>query len=127
MRSTWPYLVLAALLIVAGCSGSANKTLMINDRQTLIMDPSVMTAGIIAEQPAIGDDQGRLRAHAVVNNGQNRAVTVNYRFYWYDAQGLDILPFPDTRTVVVPPGTSVTLDSVNGNLEAKRVRLYLFL
>jgi len=125
MRFALP--IFAVLLSLAGCGQSPNKPLTINDRQSLIMDPSVMTAGITGGRPVISDDKGRLRAQSVINNGQQHAVTVNYRFYWYDDQGLDILPFPDTRTVTVPAGTDVTLDSVNGNLEAKRVRLYLFL
>ncbi|WP_410015745.1 YcfL family protein [Sodalis sp. C49] len=125
MRFTPPFL--AMLLLITGCTASHNKTLMINDRQTLIMDPSVMTAGITAEAPTIGDDQGRRRAHATIGNGQDHAVTVNYRFYWYDPQGLDVLPFPATRTLVIPPGADVTVESITGNLEARRVRLYLFL
>lgn len=125
MRFAPPFL--AMLLLMAGCTASNTKTLMINDRQTLIMDPSVLTAGITAEAPDIGDSQGRRRAYAAIHNGQNHAVTVNYRFYWYDSQGLDILPFPDTRTLVIPPGADVTVESISGNLEARRVRLYLSL
>jgi len=117
----------AVLLTLAGCGQSPNKALTINDRQTLIMDPSVMTAGITGGRPVMSDDMGRLRAQSVINNGQHHAVTIHYRFYWYDGQGLDILPFADTRTVTVPAGADVMLDSMNGNLEAKRVRLYLFL
>ncbi|HEY0211883.1 YcfL family protein [Acerihabitans sp.] len=125
MRFAPPFL--AILLLMAGCTASETKTLMINDRQTLVMDPSVLTAGITAEAPTISDDQGRRRAAAAIGNGQHHAVTVNYRFYWYDPQGLDVLPFPVTRTLVIPPGAEVSVESISGNLEARRVRLYLFL
>ncbi|MEA9391997.1 DUF1425 domain-containing protein [Acerihabitans sp. TG2] len=119
--------LLTVLLTLAGCGQNPKDTLMINDRQTLIMDPSVMTAGISVGKPEMSDDKGRLRAQSVIHNRQHHAVTIHYRFYWYDEQGLDILPFADVRTVTVPAGADVSLDSVNGNLEAKRVRLSLFL
>lgn len=117
--------ILVCLLLMAGCSSSSHKTLIINNQQTLVMDSSVLTAGITAERPSIGDAQGRKRAAAVIHNVQPHPVTLHYRFYWYDLQGLDILPYDSVQTMVIPAGATVTLVSVNGNLEAQRVRLYL--
>lgn len=42
-------------------------------------------------------------ATSVLNNSQSTPVTVHYRFYWYDAQGLDIRPFEKPREIVVAP------------------------
>ena len=118
---------LVCLLLVAGCGIDTPKTLMINNQQSLVMDPSVLTAGITAERPAIGDVQGQKRAVAVIHNNQTHPVVLHYRFYWYDRQGLDILPYSSVQTMTVPSGTTVTVDSTNGDLEAQQVRLYLYI
>lgn len=123
MRIAWP--LVAVILLISGCS--SDKPLIINDRQALVMDPSVMTAGLTAGLPVMTTDKGRQRAYATISNGQNTPVTVHYRFYWYDSQGLDVMPFADSRTLVIPADTDVRVDSINGNPEASRVRLYLFL
>lgn len=114
------------LLIAAGC-GSSPKTLVIDNQQSLVMDSSVMTAGITANRPAIGDDQGRKRAYAELRNSQPHPMAVHYRFFWYDQQGLDILPFPPIQTLLIPANGTATVEARTGNLEARRVRLYLYL
>ncbi|TKI07710.1 YcfL family protein [Martelella alba] len=113
------------LPLLAGCGG--HPILNIDNRQSLVMDSSVATAGITADRPAIGDVQGRKRAYAAIRNGQSHPVTIHYRFYWYDRQGLDILPFPPVQTLSIPAGGTVTVESFTGNLKARRVRLYLYL
>lgn len=118
---------LVCLLLVAGCGSDSHKTLMINNQQTLVMDPSVLTAGITAQPPSIDDQRGQKQAAAVIRNGQSHPVTLHYRFYWYDRQGLDILPYPSVQTMVVPPGATVTVTATSGNLEARQVRLYLYI
>jgi uncharacterized protein YcfL len=119
--------LLVGLLMVAGCSSNHHKTLMIDERQSVVMDSSVPTAGISAEQPSVSDDQAGKRASAQLTNHQAYPISIHYRFYWYDRQGLDILPFANVKTVVVPPEASVAVNSYTGNLEAQRVRLYLYL
>lgn len=114
-------------LLIAGCSTGNNKALMVNDRQTLVMGPSVVSAGISVGMPTIVLQGENRRAYATISNSQDRSVTVNYRFYWYDTQGLDILPFSAARAVVIAPGADVTVESLSSNLEARRVRLSLFL
>lgn len=78
----------AALLLVAGGSGSGDPVLIINNQQSLVMDPSVLSAGITAEPPSLTTDRGWLRAYSLLSNDRPAQVTVHYRFYWYDAQGL---------------------------------------
>lgn len=86
----------AALLM--GCSSPSG--IAVNKRQTVVMDPSVLTAGILADTPSISNASGRVMATSVLNNSQSTPVTVHYRFYWYDAQGLDIRPFEKPREIV---------------------------
>ncbi|WP_447881282.1 YcfL family protein [Serratia fonticola] len=117
-------LVLPAAMLM-GCSSP--KGISVNERQTVVMDSPVLTAGILADNPSITDASGRLRASSVLSNTQTTPVTLHYRFYWYDKQGLDILPFEQPRTVTVAANSDTEIYSLNGNLDAKRVRLYLYL
>lgn len=112
-------------VILMGCSSP--QEIAVNERQTVVMDPSVMTAGILADSPSITDASGRLKATSLLSNTQETPVTLHYRFYWYNKQGLDILPFEEPRTVTVGANADAEIYSLNGNLDAKRVRLYLFL
>lgn len=122
-----PWMV--ALLLLTGCSGSGSRdpALIINNQQSLVMDPSVLSGGITAAPPSLTTDRGRLRAYSILSNDHPAPVTVYYRFYWYDAQGLDVIPFAATRMLIVPPGGEARVEAVNGNPEAKHARLYLFL
>ncbi|CAI0894062.1 Predicted periplasmic lipoprotein [Serratia liquefaciens] len=112
-------------VILMGCSSP--KGIAVNDRQTVVMDSPVLTAGILADNPSISDASGRVIATSELSNSQSTPVTVHYRFYWYDDQGLDIRPFEAPRTITIAPNSDATIYSLNGNLDAKRVRLYLFL
>ncbi len=116
--------VLPAAMLM-GCSSP--QGIAVNERQTVVMDSPVLTAGILADSPSIADASGRLKATSVLSNTQNTPVTIHYRFYWYDKQGLDILPFEAPRTITVAANSDAEIYSLNGNFDAKRVRLYLFL
>ncbi|CAI0720934.1 Predicted periplasmic lipoprotein [Serratia entomophila] len=117
-------LALPAVLLM-GCSSPPG--IAVNEGQTVVMDSSVLTAGILADTPSLSTASGQMMAASVLSNSQTTPVTVHYRFYWYNAQGLDIRPFEEPREVVVAPGAEVKIYSLNGNLDAKRARLYLFL
>ncbi|HAT4913720.1 TPA: YcfL family protein [Serratia marcescens] len=111
--------------LLMGCSSPSG--IAVNQRQTVVMDPSVLTAGILADTPSISNASGRVMATSVLNNSQSTPVTVHYRFYWYDAQGLDIRPFEKPREIIVAPDSDAKIYSINGNLDAKSARLYLYL
>lgn len=122
MRAIATGLTLLALL--SGCSSDRTT---INTSQSLVMESSVLSAGITTDEPVMSEHDGQQRASSVLFNQQERAVTVHYRFYWYDDKGLEILPFERPRMVSVPPHGKVEISSQTGNLTASKVRLYLYL
>lgn len=122
MRAIATGLTLLALL--SGCSSDRTT---INTSQSLVMESSVLSAGITTDEPVMSEHDGQQRASSVLFNQQEKAVTVHYRFYWYDDKGLEILPFERPRTVSVPPHGKVEISSQTGNLTASKVRLYLYL
>ncbi|RWR01900.1 membrane protein [[Pantoea] beijingensis] len=112
------------LLTLAGCS---REQPMITTSQSLVMESSVLSAGITTDEPAISEKDGQQRAATVLYNEQEKPVQVNYRFYWYDDKGLEIRPFESPKMIVVPAHAKVEIASQIGNLTASKVRLYLYL
>nr|WP_113868083.1 DUF1425 domain-containing protein [Brenneria salicis]NMN91252.1 uncharacterized protein YcfL [Brenneria salicis ATCC 15712 = DSM 30166]RBP60417.1 uncharacterized protein YcfL [Brenneria salicis ATCC 15712 = DSM 30166]RLM30088.1 hypothetical protein BHG07_12645 [Brenneria salicis ATCC 15712 = DSM 30166] len=118
-----------SLLLMAGVllACSTPKVLTINERQTLVMDAPLLSAGVTADAPSLGLENGKRRTSSVVSNDAQQPVTVHYRFYWYDDNGLDILPYDDVQTLVLPPQTEITISSTRSNPDVRQIRLHLFL
>lgn len=118
-----PVLVIASVL--AACS--TPKVLTINERQTLVLDAPLLSAGVTAGNPSLDADNGKRRASSIVSNNSNHSVTVQYRFYWYDDNGLDILPYDDVQVLELQPQTEMRIFSTRSNPDVRQVRLHLFL
>ncbi|MFS2223987.1 YcfL family protein [Pantoea sp. B65] len=119
--------LLTAIVVLLALTGCSSKQPKINTSQSLVMESSVLSAGITTDEPTIGERDGQQRAATVLFNQQEMPVQVNYRFYWYDDKGLEIQPFERPRMVVVPAHAKVEIASQLGNLTASQVRLYLYL
>ncbi|MFG1172962.1 YcfL family protein [Erwiniaceae bacterium CAU 1747] len=118
---------LTALALLTGLTACSNDRTTINTSQSLVMESSVLSAGITTDEPTISETEGQQRAVSTLVNQQEKPVKVTYRFYWYDDRGLEILPFEKPRTLVVPPRGKIAISSQIGNLTASKVRLYLYL
>ncbi|WP_130834724.1 YcfL family protein [[Erwinia] mediterraneensis] len=115
---------LSLLLSLSACS---SKKPMINTSQSLVMDSSVLSAGILTSEPTLTERDGQQRAGSVLYNQRETPVTVHYRFYWYDDKGLEIEPQEPPQQFTVPGYGSAEVVSQTGNLTASKVRLYLYL
>ncbi|MGK3140985.1 YcfL family protein [Pantoea sp. C2G6] len=115
---------LPLLFSLAGCSSDKP---IINTSQSLVMESSVLSAGIITDEPTVDENDGQKRATSVLYNQRETPVIVHYRYYWYDDKGLEITPEEPAQTVTVPAQGSIVAASQLGNLTASKVRLYLFL
>lgn len=120
-----PLILLLAVVLMAGCS--SRPAIPVNEQQSLVMESSVLAAGISAEKPDISSVEGATVSRSELYNEQAVAVTINYRFYWYDVKGLEIHPLEQTRTITIPAKSSLTVSSTAGYPDARKVRLYLSL
>lgn len=98
-----------------------------SDEQTLVMESSVLAAGITAQQPALTVSEIKSSASSALFNERNEPVTVHYRFFWYDVRGLEMHPLEAPRSVTLPARSSVTIYDSASYLGAHKVRLYLYL
>lgn len=96
-------LVSLVLLLLVGCR--SHPEIPVNDEQSLVMESSLLAAGISAEKPVLSTSDIQPSASSTLYNERQEPVTVHYRFYWYDARGLEMhplkghaaLPFPHIR------------------------------
>ncbi|EGT5206242.1 TPA: DUF1425 domain-containing protein [Cronobacter sakazakii] len=121
VRTGW----LLAALLLAGCRST--PTIPVGDEQAIVMESSVLAAGITAEKPDFSLQNGKPVAAATIYNNKDAPVTVHYRFYWYDARGLEGQPLEVPQTVVIPAQGRVTVTSQTDYLAARKARLYLYL
>ncbi|MCI1900428.1 MAG: YcfL family protein [Enterobacter sp.] len=117
--------LLAMAIVMAGCS--SRPAIPVSDEQTLVMESSVLAAGITAEAPTLTISEIQPSASSTLYNERQEPVTVHYRFYWYDVRGLEMHPLEVPRTVIVPANSSVKLYGSANYLGAHKVRLYLYL
>jgi len=124
MQRGWMAALVVAL-VLAGCS--SQPSIPVNDDQTLVMESSVLAAGITADQPSLTTSEIQPSASSVLFNERDEPVTVHYRFFWYDNRGLEMHPLEAPRSVIIPAQSSVKLYGSANYLCAHKVRLYLYL
>jgi len=117
--------LLALAIVMTGCS--SRPAIPVSDEQTLVMESSVLAAGITAEAPTLTISEIQPSASSTLYNERQEPVTVHYRFYWYDVRGLEMHPLEVPRTVIIPANSSVKLYGSANYLGAHKVRLYLYL
>ena len=113
------------LLLLAGCR--THPEIPVSDEQSLVMESTILAAGITAEQPTLTTSDIQASASSRLYNERQEPLTVHYRFYWYDARGLEMHPVEAPRSVTIPAHSSVTLYGSANFLGAHKVRLYLYL
>ncbi|EBD5744891.1 YcfL family protein [Salmonella enterica] len=113
------------LLLLTGCR--SHPEIPVSDAQSLVMESTVLAAGVTAEQPELTASDIQPSASSRIYNERQEPITVHYRFYWYDARGLEMHPLEAPRSVTIPARSSVTLFGSANYLGAHKVRLYLYL
>ncbi|EDU9143876.1 YcfL family protein [Salmonella enterica subsp. enterica] len=113
------------LLLLTGCR--SHPEIPVSDAQSLVMESTVLAAGVTAEPPELTASDIQPSASSRVYNERQEPITVHYRFYWYDARGLEMHPLEAPRSITIPARSSVTLFGSANYLGAHKVRLYLYL
>ncbi len=73
------------LLLLTGCR--SHPEIPVSDAQSLVMESTVLAAGVTAEPPELTASDIQPSASSRVYNERQEPITVHYRFYWYDARG----------------------------------------
>lgn len=67
-----------ALLVLVGCR--SHPEIPVNDEQSLVMESSLLAAGISAEKPVLSTSDIQPSASSTLYNERQEPVTVHYRF-----------------------------------------------
>ena len=116
---------LLAVTLLAGCG--SHPEIPVSDRQSLVMESNVLAAGIFFFFQKMTAYEIQATATTRLFNERQVPVTVHYRFFWYDARGLEMHPLDPARSITVPAHSSVTLYGSANILGAHKARLYLYL
>lgn len=112
--------------VLAGCSMGKRDGLVFNERQSVIMESSILAHGVIVEQPVVSVENYTTVAKITMSNSQSEPVTVMYRLYWYDDKGLKIATTHDLQQSI-PANSMITVDAQSTSSFARNVRIYVFL
>ncbi|WEF26482.1 YcfL family protein [Klebsiella aerogenes] len=125
MRAAYSGVLILAAALLAGCG--SHPEIPVSEQQTLVMESSVLAAGISADPPSVTASEIQATATSRLFNERQEPITVHYRFFWYDARGLEMHPLEPARSVTVPAHSSVVLYGSANILGAHKARLYLYL
>ncbi|MCS3433620.1 YcfL family protein [Klebsiella sp. BIGb0407] len=123
MRKTIGPLML--VLAIAGCS--SRPGIPVSDTQTLVMEGAILAAGIRASSPTLSQRDGTAVALSSLYNEKQHPVRLYYRFYWYDAKGLEIHPADKVQELQLDAESGKQIQSTLFNPDASKVRLFLSL
>lgn len=114
------------IFVLGGCSIGKRDGLVFNERQSVIMESSILAHGVIVEQPVISVENYATVAKITMSNSQLEPVSVMYRLYWYDDKGLKIATTHDLQQLI-PANSMVTVTAQSTSSFARNVRIYVFL
>lgn len=120
-------LTLLVVLLLAGCA--APSSIPISSTQRLVMEPGLLAAGVTAVAPQVTPQGSGRLAQSQISYGDGEggaALPLRYRFYWYDAHGLEIAPTQAAGSLTLQSAERVTLTSFSRDPQARQVRLYLY-
>ena len=121
-------IILFMTMLMTGClSSNADNKLYFNRQQAVVMEPSVLAAGIVAGRPAITQHVDGTRAIVMLSNTQSYPVSIRYRFYWYNEQGLEVSPAGRVNDVTILGDGDTEISADMPDKTISYVRVYLFI
>ena len=113
--------------LLSGClSSHSDNKLYFNRQQAIIMEPSVLAVGIVAGQPILEHHTNGTRATVMLSNTQSYLVSIRYRFYWYNEQGLEVSPAGHVNDVTILGDGDTEISADVPDKTISYVRVYLF-
>lgn len=120
-------IVLLMTTLLAGCfSSHSDNKLYFNRQQSIVMEPSVLAVGIVAGKPLLTRNEQGSRATVMLSNTRSYPVSIRYRFYWYNEQGLEISPAGRVNDVMILGDGDTEISADIPNKTVSYVRVYLF-
>ncbi|NLS13052.1 YcfL family protein [Vibrio sp. SM6] len=117
------WLLLVSLL---GCASNPDETATLaidqGDRSVFFVD-SMLAARFELVSETQHQVRNRTQASVVLKNRFNTPVELEYRFYWYDDQGLEVVEPSPWQTTLVLSEESITLSAIAPVVQASQFRV----
>ncbi len=118
--------VLMFALLLSACSSSTSGISIESSNQNVVIGNTSLANQIEIEKAIIANADGLMKAGVPVTSKTDSDMKLQYRFYWYDAQGLEVYGSDSPwRQFVLHGRDSVTLQAVARKPEAKQYRIYI--
>ncbi|GAB7219781.1 YcfL family protein [Vibrio comitans] len=83
-------LLLVALVALAGCSQNTAGLRVDGKSQKVLFGDNVLGSRLVVDDIATVDKEGRARGIVTVSSTYKADLRIQYRFYWYDDNGLEV-------------------------------------
>ncbi|GAB3515804.1 YcfL family protein [Photobacterium alginatilyticum] len=118
--------VLVFALALSACSSTTSGISIESSNQNVVIGNSSLAGQIEIEKAIVAETNGLMKAGVPVTSKVDSDMKLQYRFYWYDAQGLEVYGSDSPwRQFVLHGRDSVTLQAVARKPEAKQYRIYI--
>ncbi|MGF1690238.1 YcfL family protein [Photobacterium kagoshimensis] len=118
--------VLLFALMLSACAPRTSGISIESSNQNVVIGNSSLASKLTIEKAMITNVNGLMKAAVPVTSQSENDLQLQYRIYWYDAQGLELegsdAPW---RQFVIHGKDSMTLQAVATNANAKQYRIYI--
>jgi uncharacterized protein YcfL len=120
-------LSLGVLLVLAGCAQPKTSGIKVEGQtQTVLFGDERMGKEISIEDISTIDTNGHARAVVKLANTTSTDKTLQYRFYWYDEQGLEVnTKQAPWKRLILRGDETISISEVSVNPNAKDFRLQM--
>jgi uncharacterized protein YcfL len=116
-----------AVMLLVGCSNSQNVGLTVDGEfQHVVMGNSLLANTISVEDISTVEANGHARGVVRIKNNSSSSYDIQYRFYWYDEQGLEVNLNPSAwKHEVIYGGDETSLSEVSVSPNGKEFRVQI--
>lgn len=118
--------VLLFALALAGCTSATSGISIESSNQNVVIGNVSLARLVDIEKAMTGEVNGLMKAAVPISSKAHSDLKLQYRFYWYDAQGLEVSGSDSPwRQFVLHGQDTVTLQGIARRPEAKQYRIYI--
>lgn len=119
-------IVLGVVLGLTACSTTTSGISIESSNQSVVIGNTNLANRLSIEKAQVTNVNGLLKAAVPVSSKIDSDLKLQYRFYWYDAQGLEVSGSDSPwRQFIIHGKDTMTLQAVARKPEATQYRIYI--
>ncbi|MGF1723263.1 YcfL family protein [Photobacterium nomapromontoriensis] len=119
-------IVLGLILGLSACSTTTSGISIESSNQNVVIGNTNLANRLTIDKAQVTSVNGLLKAAVPVSSKIDSDLNLQYRFYWYDAQGLEVSGSDSPwRQFVIHGKDTMTLQAVARKPEATQYRIYI--